>query len=190
MLKYVVGVAFVILMPVLSRADLNNLMWAHFPAERHIFLVNEKTGSYETNGQFGGIGNLYISLEKKRVIFKGLQPIEAQLGPTKRAKYEFLIEQFDLTKVIKLDESNYVFEGKRAGFYERKCSGKLRIRKTSPFFAEVVSFEMNEIGQRYKVVMNKYTLPRTDGARALLEEFSSIFFGNYYAAMGDDSIVY
>ncbi|MHA2408497.1 MAG: hypothetical protein ACXACA_09050 [Candidatus Ranarchaeia archaeon] len=178
MLKYVVGVAFVILMPVLSKADLNNLMWAHFPAERHIFLVNEKTG------------NFYISLKKKNVIFKGLQPIEVHLGPAHKAKYEFLIEQFALTKVIKLDESNYAFEGKRAGFYERKCYGKLRIRKTSPFFAEVVSFEMNEIGQRYKGVMNRYILPRTDGARALLEEFSSIFFGNYYAAMGDDSIVY
>jgi hypothetical protein len=53
-------------------------MWAQFPAERQEFLVNEKTGSYETSGQFGGIGSLYISLENKKIIFQGLHP--AQFG--------------------------------------------------------------------------------------------------------------
>lgn len=185
MLKYLVSLVLVIFIPALSSADLNSFMWAQFPAEKHNYLVNDKTGSYETNAQFGAIGDFYISLEHGKIIFKGLQPIMAHAGLT-NGKYEFFIEEFKVTKVIKVDESNYAFEGRRVGIFERQCSGSLRIRKTSPQLAEIVSFDMTEKGQTYKGVMNRYTLPKSKTAKAMLEEFDTIYFGNNYAAMGPE----
>ena len=57
-------------------------------------------------------------------------------------------------------------------------------------FGKVIDFELSEFGQVYSGVMNKYVDVSSEKSKAFIKKFEIISFGDYYAAMGDDSIKY
>ena len=190
MKKYLTFLFILMLFPTYSLADLNNLMWATFPVEKYEYMANEKTKNYKENGQLMAVGSFYISLEKRKVIFNGLILKDKSSDPfNSNSKFKIINEEFELKKIIKLDNQSYSFEGIRQGYFKRKISGKIKL-KLNGLSGEVTNFIMNEFGQMYSGVMNRYVILSTKNGKRLLERFQSIDFGNYYAAMGDDSITY
>ncbi len=190
MKKYLTILFILTLFPTKSLADLNNFMWAKFPVVKYEFMVNEKTKEYKKNGKLITIGHFYISLNSKKIIFHGLELIDKNKGHLDTdAKFRIIKEEFKLKKIIKSDNENYVFEGKKQGHYERKISGQIKL-KLNRLSAEVLNFNMNEFGQVYSGVMNRYVMLSSKKSKQLLQRFKLIDFGDYYAAMGDDSITY
>lgn len=190
MKKYLTILFILMLFPTYSLADLNNLMWATFPVEKYEYMANEKTRKYKENDQLTTIGHFYISLERKKIIFQGLKLKDKSKDPLgSNSKFEIINEEFDLRKIIKLKNENYTFEGIRTGYFNRLISGKIEL-KLNRLTGEVTNFNMNEFGQVYDGVMNRYVILSSEKGKKLLQIFKSIDFGNYYAAMGDDSIIY
>jgi len=172
--------------PTQVLAELNNLMWAVFPVEKYEYMADKKTEKYMKDGQLKAIGRIYVSLERKEIIFYGLRTKDFVDGDS---EFEFTYEDFKLKKVIKLDNENYTFEGIREGTFERFISGKIQLKKF-PLAGKVVNFDMNELGEVYKGVMNRYIILSSEKGKLLKQKFKTIDFGNYYAAMSDDSITY
>jgi hypothetical protein len=190
MKKLFFSVAILILLPSRVLADLDNLMWAVFPTEKYEYMADDKNKKYVTDGQLKAVGKFYISLENKKIIFNGLRVKEAldSLSAEKDAEYVFTYEEFTLKKVIKLDNESYAFEGVRNGYFKRLVSGKLQLKK-QPNTGQIVYFEMNEKGDVFEGIMNKYVILSSEKGKSLKNKFKFIDFGNYYGAMGSADLI-
>jgi hypothetical protein len=165
-------------------AELNNLTWAVFPVEKYEHMANEKAQRYEKEGQLKAIGRFYISLERKKIVFEGLR-----VKDENERIFEFTHEEFEIQKVIKLDNENYTFEGTRSGVYKRLVTGTLQLEK-SALAGKVVGFAMTETGTVYQGTMNRYNILSSQTGKSIQQKFQAIDFGDYYAALGDESIKY
>lgn len=123
-------------------------------------------------------------------MFNGLRIKESLdfLSAEKDAEYVFAYEEFILKKVIKLDNESYAFEGIRNGYFKRLVSEKLQLKK-QPRTGQVIFFEMNETGDAFEGIMNKYVILSSEKGKSLKEKFKIIDFGNYYGAMGPANLI-
>lgn len=187
MKQYLLILSFLVFLPSTVLAELNNLMWAVFPVEKYEYMSDEKTKKYLKDGQLKALGKFYISLENKKIIFNGLRMREVLdfLSVEKDSELLFTYEIFELRKVIKLDNENYAFEGVRDGYFNRLISGKIQLKKL-PQVGQVVNFEMNEKGDMFEGVMNRYVILSSEKGKSLKDNFKAIDFGNYYGAMGPE----
>jgi len=187
---YLLILSFLVFIPSTVLAELNNLMWAVFPVEKYEYMADEKTKKYMNDGQLKAVGKFYISLENKKIIFNGLRVKESldSISSEKDSEYLFANEEFELKKVIKLDNENYAFEGMRVGYFKRLISGKLQLKK-APSSGQVINFELNEKGDRFEGVMNRYVILSSEKGKLLKDNFRAIDFGNYYGAMGPEELV-
>jgi len=191
MKKHLLSLFLVLFISVPASAELSNLMWASFPVEKYEFLVNEKTSTYFETAPLSAVGNLYISLEKRKIIFKGLASQDRGADPiANNSKFEFLNEEFEIKKIVKIDKLNYAFEAYKFNSFGRMISGKIEIRQINDLSFKVDKFEMSEFGKVYKGTMNRYVQLYSETGNLIVNKFSSIDFGNHYSAMGDDSVKY
>lgn len=158
--------------------------WASFPVEREIFSA-ATSGNYGTVGAFGGIGKIYFSPEKKVIVFSGMRTIEIPyLGQEPNDKYELKFESFTIVEMISIGKFEYAFFATNNGPFNRTVTGKIRFSiAKSGLFGIIEDFQMNEHGQTIKGVMNKYYLPKSEPAKAMLSKYEDIFFGGYYVVL-------
>ncbi|MCG3119916.1 MAG: hypothetical protein ALAOOOJD_02474 [bacterium] len=175
---------------VLGMPELNNLMYATFPFEKHEYMVDEKTKKYKEDGRLTAFGYCYISLEKKVIILNELRTKEWSASLNGNTKLELYFEKFKIIKIVKLDKYNYGFEGIREEPFQRKISGKIELKQHNVYVCKVVGFVLKEWGESYDGAMNKFLLLSSIEAIKLKELYNLIYFGDYFAAMGDETIVY
>lgn len=185
MKQYLLILSFLVFLPSTVLAELSNLMLAVFPVEKYEYMADEKTKKYLKDGQLKVIGKFYISLENKKILFIGLRMREALdfISVEKDSELLFTYEIFELRKVVKLDNENYAFEDVRDGYFNRLISGKIQLKKL-PQAGQVINFEMNEKGDTFQGVMNRYVILSSEKGKLLKDKFKVIDFGNYYGAMG------
>jgi len=184
---------FLVLFSGYVSADLTNLMYATFPVERYEFMVDEKISKYQKDVfNITCVGAFYISLERKIMKYTcfRLKDSQEDLLSNKPSIFEIVFFDFIITKIVKLDNDTYTFEAVDQGAFKRKMAGRIKLELSKGLFGKVIDFELSEFGQMYSGVMNKYVDVSSEKSKAFIKKFEIISFGDYYAAMGDDSIKY
>lgn len=190
MKKYFAIVFLFFSLEALGMIELNNLMYATFPFEKHEYMVDEKTKRYKENGRLTAFGYCYISLEKKVITFNELRVKDLGKSLNDNTKLELFFEELKITKIVKLDKYNYSFEAIREEPFQRKISGQIELKQHNIYYCKVVGFKLNEWGETYGGVMNKFQFLSSIEAIKLKDKYNQIYFGDYIAAMGDETIVY
>jgi hypothetical protein len=160
--------------------------WASFPVERETFVESRAApGTYATLGSFDGVAMLYFSTSKRLIEIKGLKRISIPfLGQEPDDMYEFHHETFTLASMVRTGDGEYAFQATNNGAFDRVATGRLRVTLLPiRVAAKVEEFLMEEHGQAINSVMNRYVLPRSTAAKAMLKTYGEVFFGGNWVAI-------
>ncbi|MGE4545399.1 MAG: hypothetical protein AB7D06_14955 [Pedobacter sp.] len=157
--------------------------YARFPVEMEAFF-EEEPGYYSTNGEFAGIGMLYFSLSKETIEFRGFRAIGFPYqGQEADDKYEICFETFIIESLIPVEDLEYAFQA-RSNRSRRNVSGKIKVSpKQSGLHGTLEAFHMEEHGERLQGVMNRYSLPKSDASKIMLDKYGEVFLGSKYVAL-------
>lgn len=158
--------------------------WASVSVERESFF-EDAPGKFGTAGTFSGIGLMYFSPTNKLIEFKGLHAIEIpHIGQESDDKYELKYESFTITAMIPTGDTEYAFQATSTGAFPRTIRGRIRFSLAkSGLVGHVEDFQMEELGKTLEGVMNRYSLPKSEDAKAMFKKHEDIFFGGNYLAL-------
>jgi hypothetical protein len=160
------------------------LDWATFAVEREHFREEADSGRYGEEGEFAGVGLMYVSPGRTTLKFEGLSRIELlHLGQGPATKYEFRFETFQIKSFFSIGPGEYAFEAIREGPFARRLTGTLSIStpKGAMPTARVDTFVAEEHGTTLEGIMNRFSLASSAEAKALLQKYDDVFFGGYAA---------
>jgi hypothetical protein len=162
------------------------LVSATILVQREAFYDLDGSGEYDPVGSIDAVGRLDISLASRTIVFMGLRAVRSGPGAAEEANARFHVyrDAYTIRSAIRSGPTEYAFEAINENLFGRTLTGKLQYAVAeSGLVAGIVDCQFDEYGHTIRGVMNRYSPARSNLARALLERFDRIDFGQDYVGL-------
>jgi len=172
-----------------------SIMYASFPVERHRYEYAD--GKYTKNSEIDAIGRVYLNLEKKQIFYSFLEPryFGEDLFTGEENSLQANTMHCELTKVIKISDGEYAFEGYNLPFwqfpgrYRIKGSLSLNLSKKRMLGTKIKKFVISQEARDGESTQCLFTEITEEKSVEFIKKHSTIYFGDGNVAMGTADFV-